>query len=47
PTLAELRSFVERILDPTAAPRELHLVDTLPVRGPGKIDRRALESRFG
>ncbi|EID78974.1 MULTISPECIES: o-succinylbenzoate--CoA ligase [Rhodococcus] len=47
PTLAELRTFVERTLDPTAAPRELHLVDTLPLRGPGKIDRRALESRFG
>ncbi|MFD7004580.1 o-succinylbenzoate--CoA ligase [Rhodococcus jostii] len=47
PTLAELRSFVERTLDPTAAPRELHLVDTLPLRGPGKVDRRALESRFG
>jgi O-succinylbenzoic acid--CoA ligase len=47
PTLAELRSFVERTLDPTAAPRELHLVDTLPLRGPGKIDRRALESQFG
>ncbi|MFC9554806.1 o-succinylbenzoate--CoA ligase [Rhodococcus sp. NPDC056960] len=47
PTLTELRSFVERTLDPTAAPRELHLVDALPLRGPGKIDRRALESRFG
>ncbi|MFC0448723.1 o-succinylbenzoate--CoA ligase [Rhodococcus jostii] len=47
PTLDELRLFVERTLDPTAAPRELHLVDTLPLRGPGKVDRRALESRFG
>lgn len=47
PTLDELRQFVERTLDPTAAPRELHLVDALPLRGPGKVDRRALESRFG
>ncbi|QSE93541.1 o-succinylbenzoate--CoA ligase [Rhodococcus pseudokoreensis] len=47
PTLAELRTFVERTLDTTAAPRELHLVDALPLRGPGKVDRRALESRFG
>jgi O-succinylbenzoic acid--CoA ligase len=46
PTLDELRQFVERTLDPTAAPRELHLVDALPLRGPGKVDRRALESRF-
>ncbi|GCE43281.1 O-succinylbenzoic acid--CoA ligase [Rhodococcus wratislaviensis] len=47
PTLAELRTFVERTLDTTAAPRELHLVDALPLRGPGKVDRRALEARFG
>ncbi|MFE7418953.1 o-succinylbenzoate--CoA ligase [Rhodococcus sp. NPDC057529] len=47
PTLAELRTFVERTLDSTAAPRELLLVDVLPLRGPGKVDRRALEARFG
>ncbi|MCQ4121913.1 o-succinylbenzoate--CoA ligase [Rhodococcus tibetensis] len=47
PTLDELRQFVERTLDATAAPRELHLVDALPLRGPGKVDHRALESRFG
>ncbi|MFE5705294.1 o-succinylbenzoate--CoA ligase [Rhodococcus koreensis] len=47
PTLAELRTFVERTLDSTAAPRELHLLDALPLRGPGKVDRRALEARFG
>ncbi|BAH49932.1 o-succinylbenzoate--CoA ligase [Rhodococcus opacus] len=47
PTLAELRTFVERTLDPTAAPRELHLVGALPLRGPGKVDRRALEAQFG
>ncbi|WP_373922160.1 o-succinylbenzoate--CoA ligase [Rhodococcus sp. LW-XY12] len=46
PTLAELRDHVEATLDPTAAPRELQVVDTLPLRGPGKVDRRALVSRF-
>ncbi|AOW93189.1 O-succinylbenzoic acid--CoA ligase [Rhodococcus sp. WMMA185] len=47
PTLDDLRSFVERTLDPTAAPRELHLVDSFPLRGPGKVNRRALEAKFG
>ncbi len=42
PTLAELRAHVGTILDRTAAPRELHLRDALPRRGPGKVDRRAL-----
>ncbi|WP_220126950.1 o-succinylbenzoate--CoA ligase [Rhodococcus spelaei] len=46
PTLAELRAHVEATLDPTAAPRELHLLDALPVRGPGKVDRRALAARL-
>ncbi len=46
PTLAELRDHVEATLDPTAAPRELQVVDALPLRGPGKVDRRALVSRF-
>lgn len=47
PTLAELRAHVCVALDATAAPRELHLVDALPLRGPGKVDRRALRQRFG
>ncbi|MFC9787280.1 AMP-binding protein [Rhodococcus sp. NPDC127528] len=46
PTLAELRARVEAVLDPTAAPRELHLLDALPLRGPGKVDRRALVERL-
>ncbi|MGI9125129.1 MAG: o-succinylbenzoate--CoA ligase [Mycobacterium sp.] len=46
PSLAELREFVAASLDPTAAPRELHLVDELPRRGIGKLDRRALRARF-
>lgn len=47
PTLAELRDFVAEFLDRTAAPRQLHLVDELPRRGIGKLDRQALHQRFG
>ncbi|MBJ7349568.1 MAG: O-succinylbenzoic acid--CoA ligase, partial [Rhodococcus sp.] len=43
-TLAELRSHVEQSLDATAAPRELFLVDALPTRGPGKLDRAGLRA---
>jgi len=46
PSLAELREHVAAVLDPTAAPRQLELVDELPRRGIGKIDRRALVARF-
>jgi O-succinylbenzoic acid--CoA ligase len=42
PVLAEVREFVAQSLDATAAPRELHLVDELPRRGIGKLDRRRL-----
>ena len=42
PTLDTLRAHVARTLDPTAAPRELHIVDALPMRGIGKVDRSAL-----
>jgi o-succinylbenzoate---CoA ligase len=42
PTLDTLRAHVARALDPTAAPRELHIVDALPMRGIGKVDRSAL-----
>lgn len=46
PTLESLREHTAAALDPTAAPRELHVVEALPVRGPGKVDRRALVARF-
>ena len=46
PTLDALRAHVTRTLDPTAAPRELHVVDALPRRGIGKLDRTALVRRF-
>jgi o-succinylbenzoate---CoA ligase len=38
---------VRGTLDASAAPRELHIVDALPRRGIGKVDRRALARRFG
>lgn len=47
PGLAELRELVIRALDPTAAPRELHIVGELPRRGIGKVDRRTLRQLYG
>uniref|UniRef100_UPI0028ED07B3 AMP-binding enzyme n=1 Tax=uncultured Cellulomonas sp. TaxID=189682 RepID=UPI0028ED07B3 len=41
PTLGEVRAAVTDRLGATHAPRHLVLTDSLPVRGPGKIDRRA------
>ncbi|OZE81158.1 O-succinylbenzoic acid--CoA ligase [Rhodococcus sp. 15-649-1-2] len=41
-TLHDLRTHVDPTLDATAAPRELYLVDALPTRGPGKLDRARL-----
>jgi o-succinylbenzoate---CoA ligase len=46
PTLDELRTHVKTLLDATAAPRQLHLVDELPRRGIGKLDRRKLVARY-
>jgi O-succinylbenzoic acid--CoA ligase len=42
PSLDTLRAHVLRTLNHTAAPRELHIVDALPMRGIGKVDRSAL-----
>ncbi|GAC56600.1 2-succinylbenzoate--CoA ligase, partial [Gordonia hirsuta DSM 44140 = NBRC 16056] len=41
-----LQKAVTEQLSRYAAPRHLLVVDQLPVRGPGKLDRRALTSRF-
>jgi O-succinylbenzoic acid--CoA ligase len=46
PTLDALRAHVTRTLEATAAPRELHIVDELPRRGIGKVDRTELVRRF-
>ncbi len=42
PDLARLREAVRRSLGPASAPRGLVLVDSLPLRGPGKVDRAAV-----
>jgi o-succinylbenzoate---CoA ligase len=47
PSLEELRAHVMHSLDRTAAPRELHIVDALPMRGIGKVDRQALAGQAG
>ncbi len=47
PTLADVRAHVTTTLDATAAPREINIVDEIPRRGIGKVDRRALAARFG
>ncbi|MBX9246234.1 AMP-binding protein, partial [Actinotalea ferrariae] len=41
-TLEDVRSAVRRTLGPAAAPQHLVLVDHLPLRGPGKVDRAAV-----
>ncbi|MCV7421294.1 o-succinylbenzoate--CoA ligase [Mycobacterium yunnanensis] len=46
PTVADLRTHVAQTLDGTAAPREVHVVDELPRRGIGKLDRGELRKRF-
>lgn len=46
PGLDDLRAQVTRTLDATAAPRELHVLAALPLRGIGKVDRAALVRRF-
>jgi O-succinylbenzoic acid--CoA ligase len=46
PNFAELRAHVASSLPSTAAPREVHLIDELPRRGIGKVDRRALAAQF-
>ncbi|MEU7633982.1 o-succinylbenzoate--CoA ligase [Nocardia sp. NPDC049220] len=46
PNLAELRDHVLAELDSIAAPRELVLLDELPLRGPGKPDRAKLREHL-
>ncbi|MGV9669249.1 AMP-binding protein [Gordonia sp. NPDC003504] len=45
--IQRIHDLVATRLDRYAAPREIFVVDELPVRGPGKVDRRALRERFG
>lgn len=44
PTAESVRAAVARQLDRTAVPRQVHIVDHLPRRGPGKVDRSALRA---
>ncbi|MEV6767775.1 o-succinylbenzoate--CoA ligase [Nocardia sp. NPDC051030] len=46
PTLDELREHVVAELDAIAAPRELAVLEELPLRGPGKPDRAALREHL-
>ncbi|UGT64976.1 o-succinylbenzoate--CoA ligase [Nocardia asteroides] len=46
PSLDELRAHVTAELDAIAAPRELAVLDELPLRGPGKPDRAALRDHL-
>lgn len=42
PPLTALRTAVAAVLGPASAPRQVLVVDELPLRGPGKADRRAV-----
>jgi len=42
PTVAQVRSAVAATLGAPAAPRHVVAVDRLPLRGPGKVDRRGV-----
>jgi len=42
PPLTALRTAVASVLGPASAPRQVLVVDALPLRGPGKPDRRAV-----
>ncbi|MGB6123933.1 MAG: o-succinylbenzoate--CoA ligase [Gordonia sp. (in: high G+C Gram-positive bacteria)] len=44
--VAAVRELVTKRLDRYAVPREIFYVDALPLRGPGKVDRRALVAQF-
>lgn len=46
PTLDELRAHVIAELDPIAAPRELVLIEEVPMRGPGKPNRLQLREEL-
>lgn len=46
PTLDELRAHVVAELDPIAAPRELAIVEDIPMRGPGKPNRLKLREQL-
>jgi o-succinylbenzoate---CoA ligase len=46
PSLAQVRAAITAELGGPAAPRQLTLFDSLPLRGPGKPDRAAIETEL-
>ncbi len=46
-TLSELREFMESRIAGFKIPKHLAFVEEMPTSGPSKIDRQALEERFG
>jgi fatty-acyl-CoA synthase len=46
-TLSDLRAFLDSRLAGFKHPRHLAFVDEMPTSGPDKIDRQAIEDRFG
>jgi O-succinylbenzoic acid--CoA ligase len=44
PSLQSLREFASATLDSTACPRTLIVLEALPLRGPGKVDRAAVRA---
>ena len=46
PELPELRAWVADRLGPPAAPRQLHLIDAVPLLHTGKPDRRAVAAQI-
>ncbi|PXW35331.1 UNVERIFIED_CONTAM: O-succinylbenzoic acid--CoA ligase [Williamsia faeni] len=43
-SVESVKTFAAQHLDRTAVPRDVHFVDDLPRRGPGKVDRAALRA---
>ena len=47
PTLRDTRAALRGVVPDHALPQRLLVLDTIPERGPGKPDRRALVAAFG
>jgi len=46
-TLAELQAFMNDRIAGFKLPKRLAFVDSMPMSGPSKIDRQAIEAEFG
>lgn len=47
PTTADVRAALRGVLPDHALPRHVRTAEELPLRGPGKPDRRAVAAMFG